>query len=308
MLYKWSMETANSVVIAGASGMLGTALTENLRSVGWKVTKLVRSRPQGEDEIQWDPAGGELDPQVLAGADAVVCLSGAPLVRWPWTKAYQRELVKSRLDPVDTIVSALESLRNNDRPHSFLSASAVGYYGDRGEEVLTEDSGGADDFLAGLCRTWEEHARRAPVECTTQIRTGIVVGDGGFIKALQPLAKLAVLGPVGSGEQWLPPIALSDHARAVRFALEKNLDGAVNLVGPQPYRHREVMAEIARAAGHSPAPRVPEPMVRLALGRMSQVVLTSQRVIPTRLESAGFEYQYPTLAEQVAHTPVAEES
>lgn len=286
--------------------MLGTALSENLTSAGWKVTKLVRSQPTGADQVQWDPAGRELDPAVLAGADAVVCFSGAALVRWPWTKGYQRTLVKSRLEPVDTIVTALEALDKHDRPHTFLSASAVGFYGDRGEEVLSEDSGGADDFLAGLCRTWEEHARRAPVECTTQIRTGIVIGDGGFIEALQPLAKLGLLGPVGSGEQWLPPIALSDHARAVRFALEKNLAGAVNLVGPQPYRHREVMAQIAGAAGHRPAPRVPEPMVRLALGRMSQVVLTSQRVLPTRLESAGFDYRYPTLAAQVAHTPVAE--
>ncbi|MDO5722158.1 MAG: TIGR01777 family oxidoreductase [Actinomycetaceae bacterium] len=301
------MSENNKVVMAGASGMLGGALAKSLQQSGWQVVKLVRSTPQTEGEVQWDPAAGELDPQVLAEADAIVCFSGAPLVRWPWTRSYKKELVSSRIGPVETIVKALKQLPQDQRPAQLVTASAVGYYGDRGEEILTEDSRGANDFLAGLCRTWEERARQAPVECTTQLRTGIVIGDGGFISALAPLAKLGALGSVGSGEQWMPPIALEDHVRAVRFIIDNKLCGPINLVGPQPHRHREVMAQIAAAAGHKPAPRVPAAMARIGMGDMAQVVLTSQRVLPTRLESAGFKFNLPSLEAMISRTEVARE-
>lgn len=294
------METTKRAVIAGSSGLLGTALAQQLQAHGWRLTKLVRHRPTASDQVQWDPAHGELDPQVLAEAEAVICLSGAPLVHWPWTRSYQRQLVTSRLAPVQTLVNALRTLPAKQRPHTLLTASAVGYYGDRGEEILHEDSGGANDFLAGLCRTWERLAQSAPVACHTQIRTGIVIGEGGFIQALQPLARHGLLGPVGSGQQWLSPISLTDHARATEFALTHHLTGAVNLVGPEQYRNAEVMTMLARNAGHRPAPRVPAPLVRIGLGRLAQVVLTSQRAVPTRLQAAGFTYQHPTLEAQIA--------
>lgn len=288
-----------NVVIAGASGLIGTALKRELETEGWNVTPLARGEAR-EGEATWSPDTFSLDPQVLAGQDAVVCLNGAPLAKWPWTHEYKHELVDSRLKPVTTLVNALNSIDEAERPEVFLSASAVGYYGSRGNEVLEEDAQPASDFLGGLCQVWEAAASKAKVSRVVNVRTGLVLhDDGGMLATLKPLFKSYLGSQLGDGRQWMPTISLRDHVRAIRFLLESEQSGPFNLTGPEPCTNAEFTKGVAEHLDRFPAPPVPAPIIRIILGDMSVIALSSQYVTPSRLLDAGFTFKDGTLEEQL---------
>ena len=289
------------LVIAGASGFIGKALVLDLRGHGHQVTTLVRRDPVSESEVEWRPDRGELDPAALAGADAVISLSGAGIADKRWTPAYQQTLAQSRLQPTATIAGVLADLPAQLRPKSFLSASAIGFYGDRGDEPLTESAAQGAGFLADLVRRWEaatEPASAVGVRVVT-LRTGLVLSArGGLLKRMAPLFRMGVGGRLGSGRQYQSWITLADEVAAIRHILAAGeLDGPVNLTGPQPVRNAEFTAELARAL-HRPAV-LPAPAwgLRLALGGFAdEGVLASQRVLPDKLTGSGYRFEHADLA------------
>ena len=285
------------VAITGSSGMVGTALTAFLRARGDEVVRLVRRAPRAPDEVAWDPPSRRLDPGVLAGVDAVVHLAGAGPSDHRWTPAYQRELLTSRIDGTTTVATALADL---GAPVRLVSQSAIGWYGDRGEEVLTEDSGPGAGFVPEMVRAWEasaDPAREAGLS-VAHPRTGLVMAaSGGALERMTKLARLGINGPLGSGRQWWSWISLHDTVAALAHLVDHpEVTGPVNVVAPEPVRQRDV----ARALGHAlhrpsvlPAPGFG---VRLVLGGFADEVLTSKRVSPTRLLGTGFAHQDTDLA------------
>jgi uncharacterized protein (TIGR01777 family) len=293
------------LVIAGASGVIGKAVVLDLRGHGHQVTTLVRRSPVSESEVEWHPDRGELDSAALAGADAVISLSGAGVADKRWTPAYQEVLVQSRLQPTSTIAGTVAGMPAESRPKSFLSASAIGYYGDRGDEPLTESATPGTGFLADLVRRWEaatEPAARAGVRVVT-LRTGLVLSaSGGLLKRMVPLFKMGVGGRLGSGRQYQAWITLADEVAAIRYlAATDSVEGPVNLVGPDPVRNAEFTAELARAL-HRPA-LLPAPAfgLRLALGQFAdEGVLLSQRVVPEKLTTSGYRFEHADLPSALA--------
>lgn len=288
------------VVLAGASGFLGTALVDDLRGGGHQVSTLVRRAPASATEIEWHPDRAELDPVAVAGADAVISLSGAGIGDKRWTPAYRKLLVDSRVQPTSTIATALAQLPADQRPAAFLSASAIGYYGDRGAEPLPETASAGSGFLPDLVRQWEaatEAASQAGVRVAT-LRTGLVLSaKGGLMKRLVPLFKLGLGGKLGSGRQYQAWITLADEIAAIRHVLlDEQLAGPVNLVGPAPVPNAEFSAELAKVL-HRPAV-FPAPAfgLRLALGDFAdEGVLVSQRVLPEKLVGSDYQFQHSDL-------------
>lgn len=301
-----------TVAITGASGLIGSALSTALRGRGDQVLHLVRRAPRasaelepGVREVRWTP-GADLDPAALDGVRGVVHLAGAGIADQRWTERRKRELLDSRLEGTGTISRALATRAAGSEgsggqpPPRLVSASAIGVYGDRGEDVLTEDSPPGDGFLADVCRDWEAAtwpASRVGVPVAT-VRTGIVLSPrGGALGKLMPLAKAGLAGPLGGGEQYWSWITLHDHVRALLFLLDHpEVTGPVNLTGPEPATQTAIVRALAQAL-HRPAV-VPAPTIalRLALGEMATEILASARVLPTVLTDAGFTFEHPDLA------------
>jgi uncharacterized protein len=282
------------VVVAGASGLIGTPLVRRWRAAGHDVVRLVRREPTAPGEVRWDPAAGVLDPAALAGADAAVDLAGAGVGDRRWTAAYRRTIVESRTRATATLARALAQ---QDRPPAvLLQASATGYYGDRGEDVLTESSSPAEEFLARVCVAWEAAAApaRAAGIRTVLLRTGLVLAaGGGAAGALLPLLRLGLGGPLGDGRAWWSWITLEDELRAIDHLLGADVSGPVNLVSPEPARNGDVIRAIA-AAQHRPAAlAAPGWALRAALGPFAEEVLASRRVLPQVLQGAGFTFSHP---------------
>jgi uncharacterized protein (TIGR01777 family) len=286
------------VVMAGASGLIGRAVAAALRAQGARVRRLVRRTPAAPDEVFWDPAGGSLDPAVLEGADAVINLAGRTIARWPWTRRAREEMVTSRVDATRLLVGTLGRL--GARPAVFLSASAIGYYGDRGDEILTEASGPGRGFLADLVQAWEAHARRAQQHGVRAVclRFGLIVAPrGGVLAPLLLPFRLGLGGPLGSGRQWWSWVHLDDVVAAVLAALRTPaLEGPVNVVGPSPVPQREFARALGAALRRPAVVRAPAGVLRLVLGAMAdETVLASQRVRPAKLEAVGFAFRWPEL-------------
>jgi uncharacterized protein (TIGR01777 family) len=293
------------VLIAGGSGFLGQALASELIAHQHLVHTLVRRPAAGATEIEWHPERGELDPAVLRGYDAVVGLSGAGIGDKRWTPEYKRELLDSRLQPTGTLAAALAALPAGERPSTFLSASAIGYYGDRGDLPLPESAAAGTGFLADLVRSWEAAtapAAEAGVRVVT-LRTGLVLSaGGGLLKRLVPLFKLGAGGRLGSGRQYQSWISLADEVGAIRYLLTaEQVAGPVNLAGPAPVRNDEFSSQLGRVL-HRPA-LLPAPAfgIRLVLGEFAdEGALASQRVIPQRLLDSGYQFQHPDLHSALA--------
>ncbi|MEW1990302.1 MULTISPECIES: TIGR01777 family oxidoreductase [Microbacterium] len=288
------------IVISGASGLIGSALTAALRADGIDVSTLVRRAPQAEGEVEWAPGDAALDPDVLAGAEAVVALGGASVGRLPWTRGYRRQLVESRLDATNTLTTALRALRT-DAP-AFVSASAVGYYGSAPGEVLTEHSGPGSTFLADLTVRWETAARRAEDHTRVALlRTAPVIHRRGVLRPMITLTKLGVAGPLGTGTQIWPWISLEDEVRGIRHVLDEKLAGPVNLAGPTRASANEIGRALAQRMHRPfwlPAPRW---ALRLALGDAAEsLLLPDADVRPEVLEQSGFRFTHRTAAEAVA--------
>lgn len=287
------------IVISGASGLIGTALSSRLTGSGHDVVRLVRRRPAGAGEAYWNPAAGELDEAVLDGADAVVNVSGAGIGDRRWTKARVREIIDSRLLTTKTLTAAMGRL--GTPPHTFVSQSASGYYGASRSGLLREDAGPGKGMLATLCVDWEAAAHTAPagVRVVTP-RTGVVLSpDGGALGPLLPLLKLGLGGPFGNGRQFWPWISLVDEVSAFEHLLGSSLEGPVNVCAPESADVNAIVAQLA-AALHRPAfLRVPAPALRLALGShlAEELVLANQRMEPARLMDSGFSWEHPALAD-----------
>jgi uncharacterized protein (TIGR01777 family) len=285
------------VIISGASGLIGTALSAHLTSNGHEVVRLVRRTP-GANEVRWDPAAGRLDAEALAGADAVVHLAGAGIGDHRWTDDYKREILDSRV--LSTTLLAERIAACSQRPGVLLSGSAIGYYGASDARDLDELSPKGDGFLADVCGQWEgatAAASDAGVR-VAHLRTGIVLTPtGGALKKMLPLFKLGVGGRFGSGAQWQSWISMPDHVEATRFLLEHTVEGPVNLTAPNPVDG----AEFARTLGavlHRPA-KLPVPSFgpKLLLGGelADALLFTGQKVLPHVLERSGYLFQHPTL-------------
>ncbi|MBF4463562.1 MULTISPECIES: TIGR01777 family oxidoreductase [unclassified Rathayibacter] len=285
------------VLVAGASGMIGSELCRQLRSDGHEVLRLVRHSPGSKDEFHWAPTSHMLDFSVLDRVDAVVNLSGASISRLPWTSSYKREILDSRVQATQTLTDAM---RMASAPPSILvNASAVGYYGDRPGEELTEASPRGEGFLADVVERWEQTAHLAP-EATrvVTVRTGLVLGNGGALKPLLPLTRLGLSGPLGGGRQSWPWISLYDEAAAIRHLLTSSIAGPVNLAGPQPATANEVMRTLAELLHRPFALPVPEKAIELLLRDAGhELLLSSQRLVPQRLIDDGFVFRHRTVAE-----------
>jgi hypothetical protein len=282
------------LVVTGSSGLIGSALVESLWVDGHEVVKLVRRDPSGTGEARWDPAAGVVDDAAIAGADAVVNLAGAGIGDKRWTPAYKAEIRKSRIDATTTIAKAVA----HHDIGVLVSASAVGWYGDRGDDLLTEAEPSGTGFLADVVRDWEAATKPAAAARVVKIRSGIVLSpNGGALAQMLPIFKFGLGGRLGSGRQWFPWISLADEIAAIRFALDNAaVSGPLNLTGPQPVTNRELTAALGRAL-HRPAfAFVPKIAMRIGLGEFAEEgVLASQRAVPQVLLDAGFAFADQTL-------------
>jgi uncharacterized protein (TIGR01777 family) len=286
------------VLISGASGLIGRALRSALIEAGHEPIALVRRAPR-EDEVQWDPAA-PLDPGKLAGCDAVVHLAGKSIVGY-WTKKFKQEARDSRVQGTSTLASAAaESFRRTGQPRIFISASAIGYYGNRGDEVLTETSSPGEGFLADVSRAWEAAtnvASEAGIR-VINLRIGLVLApDGGALKPLLLAFKLGLGGRIGDGKQYWSWISLADVVGAILFAVENDsLQGPVNLAGPEPSSNEEFVRALGKELHRPTIFPLPAWVVRTLMGEMGDAALLgSARVVPAKLQAAGYKCIHPDL-------------
>jgi uncharacterized protein len=284
------------IAVTGSTGLIGTALVTRLHRAGHDVLRLVRRAPRRPDEVRWDPQEGTVDVGRLTGVEAVVHLAGAGVGDKRWTENYKRIIRESRVLGTRTLVTALTSL--DPLPRVLVSASAVGIYGDRGDEDLTEESPTGEGFIPDVVRAWEAESERAAAAGVrvALIRSGLVMTrEGPAFGRVVTLAKLGLGGPLGSGRQWWPWITLEDEVGAIEFLLTHELSGPFNLAAPDPQRQRDIAGAIARAA-HRPA-LLPGPAfgLRIVLGGFASEILASRRELPRKLEAAGYAFRHPTL-------------
>ncbi|MEC5199920.1 uncharacterized protein (TIGR01777 family) [Arthrobacter sp. PL16] len=282
------------ILLAGASGTIGTALIRQLEK-NHEVTRLVRRAPKGPREIRWNPASGDLDVAAVEQADAVINLSGAGIAGGLWTRSYKETLYSSRIMPTRTLVQAMRKAKNP--PEVFISQSASGYYGDRGDEVLTESSASGQTLLADICRRWESEALGAPDPVRVVItRTGIVMTkEGGALPNLLIPIRFFAGTSLGSGRQWWPWISLNDEVRALEFLLTAPLSGPVNLNAPAPATLDTVTLQLGKAFNRPVWFRVPAFILKAGLGQLGyELLLVSQRMEPRALAGAGFAFDEPT--------------
>ena len=291
------MRVPQRIAITGSSGLIGTALVGHLKAEGHTVQRLVRRAPVAADEVTWDPQTGYVDLQALAGVNGVIHLAGAPVADKRWTKKYKTEILNSRLLGTTTIAKAVAELK----PDVFISASAVGWYGESGSRPVVEKDRVGDDFLAAICHEWEAAADLAGDVRTVKLRTGLVLDPtGGALGKMLPLFRLGFGGKLGNGKQWWSWITLHDVVRAIDFALVEKISGPVNLTSPNPVTNQEFTSALARAL-HRPA-LFPAPAIalKIVLGGFSSEVLGSKRVLPAALLDAGFSFDYAHLTEALA--------
>ncbi len=287
-----------TVAIAGAGGLVGSSFVPFLTTAGHAVRRLVRRPPRGPHEIHWDPAAGRLDGAALEGVDALVNLAGENIGAGRWTADRKRRIVDSRVDGTRLLAETLAALR--DPPRVLVNASAVGFYGDRGEEELDEASRPGDGFLAELCRDWEaatEPAAAAGIRVVL-LRTGIVLTPaGGALAKMLPPFRIGLGGRVGSGRQLMSWISIEDLVGVLHAALrEPRLSGPVNAVAPEPVTNRAFTRTLARVLRRPAVFPVPAAVVGLAFGEMGrELLLAGARVVPRRLQEAGFSFLHPEL-------------
>jgi uncharacterized protein (TIGR01777 family) len=290
------------IIVSGVGGLIGSALMPSLDAAGHEVVRLVRPpRDAGASEEIWDPSSGRLDAAVVDGADAVINLNGQNIADGRWSSAVKNALLSSRLDATRTIVEAISRAKNP--PRVLINASAVGYYGDRGDELLDEGSSQGESFLAELSRDWEAAAVAACSDRTRVVllRLGMVVARGGALGRMLTPFKMGLGGPVGSGRQFWPWIGIDDVCGAIEHLIEPTeIEGPVNLVSPQELRCSEFAQTLGRVL-HRPA-FIPMPAfaARFALGEMAEgLLLASARVRPKVLENSGYEYLVPSLDQAI---------
>jgi uncharacterized protein (TIGR01777 family) len=279
--------------ITGTSGFIGSALVPALRADGHDVVRFVRGAAAGADERPWDPSARRLDPAHVADLDAVVHLAGAGVADRRWTEQRKAVVLGSRVDGTTAVAQAMAAAQG---PRVLLSSSAIGWYGDTGDQLTDETGPTGQGFLAEVCRQWE--AATAPAQQAglrvAHLRTGIVLGDGGALAPQVRVFKLGLGARLGSGRQWVSWISLQDEVAAIRHLLTADVEGPVNLVGPAPVTNRDFTKALGRAL-HRPTLPVPVPpfALRALLGDFAdEGVLTGQRLAPAVLERSGFAFAH----------------
>lgn len=282
------------ILVAGASGLIGSALVDGLRAAEHEVLRLVRRRAEAADERGWDPPAGRIDDGALDGVEAVVNLCGAPIASRRWSHARRQVLVNSRVEPTEVLAAAVA-----ERGIPVLvNASAAGYYGDKGEAVVEESAPRGAGFLADLCGDWEAATARASDARVVRLRTGhVLAARGGLVGMMKPLFLLMLGGRLGNGRQYMPWIHVADQVAAIRYVIENPITGPVNVCSPNPVTNADFTRELGKALGR-PAPWfAPAPAIKLAMGDGGGESMFSQRMVPTVLTGHGFSHQHPDLAE-----------
>jgi len=286
------------VAVTGSNGLLGSALCASLLADGHRVVKFVRHAPQAIDERRWNPDAGRIDAPGLDDVDAVVNLAGAP-IGTRWTTDAKATIRRSRLAGTLTIVAALTP---DGRCQRMLNASAIGYYGDTGPQIVDEHSAAGTGFLATVTRDWETSARHCAVPLAL-LRTGQVLSPaGGILPKLLPFFRAGAGGRIGNARQFFSWISLNDHVRAMRFLLESDITGPVNLTAPNPVTNAEFTHALGAAVHRLAVVPMPLPAVRLLFGRdfVAETLLASSRALPARLLDAGFTFQQPQVGMALA--------
>lgn len=287
------------IAITGSSGLIGSALTVSLRGDGHTVVPIVRRPAATMHEVTWDPRSGSIDIAALQGVDAVVNLAGAGLGDRRWNRAYKEEILRSRTAATTLIARACVDAG----VPVLVSGSAIGWYGDTGSHAVDENSPQGGGFLADVVAAWEQAADVAVAAGVrvTWIRTGLVASaEGGAFARMLPLFRLGLGGPLGSGAQYWSAISMRDEVRAIRFLIERDLHGPFNLTAPTPVTNAAFTRALARAVRRPALLPVPGFALRLVLGEFAGDILGSQRVLPTRLLDAGFEFADPTVEDITA--------
>ena len=292
------------VLISGSHGLVGSVLTRSLETQGHEVFRLVRYLPGSESEVEWNPDRYSIAIARLEGFDAVVHLAGEGIAEGRWTEEKKQRIRDSRVKGTKLLSDALANLERP--PKSLICASAIGYYGNRGDEQLTEESPPGDDFLANVCVEWEQTTQEAADKGIRVVnaRFGIILSkDGGALAKMLTPFRLGIGGRVGSGKQWMSWIALDDVIGAIEYALaNESLRGPVNYVAPNPVRNSEFTKTLGKVLSRPTLFPIPEFGVRLAFGEMADaLLLSSQRVDPQRLIKAGFQFQYTQLESALNH-------
>ncbi|MCY4425313.1 MAG: TIGR01777 family oxidoreductase [Acidimicrobiaceae bacterium] len=295
------------VAVTGSTGLIGRTLVERLESGGHQAVPVVRpgsSRGSGPPApVVWDPAASEMNTAELEGLDAVVHLAGEPIAARRWSPEQKERIARSRVQGTALLSQALARL--DSPPAVLVSASAIGYYGDRGDELLDESSSGGDDFLAEVCRDWEtaaDPARAAGIR-VAHPRTGVVLSSsGGALAEMLPFFRLGIGGRIGSGRQWMSWISLHDEVEALVWLLEADVEGPVNLTAPEPVTNRELTAALGRALRRPAVLPTPKPALWAKLGReLTEALLySSARVAPAVLQRGGFRFAHPDIATALA--------
>jgi hypothetical protein len=289
------------VVIAGSSGLIGSGVAAGLRRAGHEVVRLVRRAPSGADERRWDPPAGTIEPNALAGADAVINLCGAGIGDKRWTEARKQVLRDSRSTPTEVLATAVAEHGIG----TLVNASAVGFYGDTGDTETDEAAQVGKGFLAALCQEWESATAAATTAGArvVRIRTGLVLApSGGLLARLKPLVTLYLGGRFGSGQQYWPWISLDDEVAAIRFVTEHDtISGPVNLTGPTPVTNAEFTKTLGTALDRPTPWPMPGFVLKAVLGDFAtEGILFGQRAVPAALERAGYAFRHRTLGEALA--------
>jgi len=287
------------VLISGASGLVGTELARQLREDGHQALRLVRRPAKAADEVSWNPAKGQIDPDIMESVDAVVNLAGATTGRIPWTAKYKKEIVSSRIDSTRTLVTAIN--RAGNPPKVLVSGSASGFYGEGGSTWLSEESPKGKGFLSDLAHNWEQEAMKARARVVL-IRTTLVMSrKKGALGPLMPLLKLGVGGPIGSGKQFWAWINLVDEAAAIiHLITTPGASGPYNLTAPEPATCEEMIVGLGKAIRRPTFFRIPEFLMKLFIGEAAEeLLLVSQKMTANKLLASGFRFRYPDLKSSI---------
>ncbi len=291
-----------TVLVSGSRGLLASALIPLLQSRGHRVVRLVRTRA-GPGEVHWDPAGGTIDAAALEGIDAAVHLAGERIAAVRWTRAKKARIYASRVMGTRLLAQTLAELSRP--PRVLISQSASGYYGDRGDQILVEESAPGRTFLARVCVDWEaaaDQARKAAMRVVHTRSGSVLSARGGYLGPLLPLFRLGLGGRLGSGRQFVPWIAIDDWVATIYHALTTDsLEGPVNLVAPQAVTNREFTQTLARVLRRPAFFAAPAFAIRLVMGEFGAEILGGQRIQPARLLASGFTFRFPTLEETLRH-------
>jgi uncharacterized protein (TIGR01777 family) len=282
------------VLISGAKGLIATELISQLQALGHTPIRLVRTKPGGSGEVFIDAKNKEFDASIMEEIDAVVNLAGATTGRIPWTKKYMQEIVDSRIETTKLLVSAINGAKH--KPKVLVSGSASGIYGDRGDELLTEESSRGTGFLADLAYSWEAEANKAKTR-VINLRTTMVFSKRlGALGKLLPLIKMFIGGPLGSGKQWWAWITVEDQARAIIHLIDSNESGPFNITAPEPATCKDIISGLGKALRRPTWLRVPAWAMRLLIGvAADELLLCSQKMSAEKLLATGFSFNQPTL-------------